>query len=109
MEATTKIKTNLGVISLEEIFKVNEYDIDEFKEKNNIWLNPTQKIYVKDKNNDDKLITKLYVNGVINDLIMIEFENGDVVKVTPNHKFLTKDNGWVRADELTENHEIINY
>lgn len=36
----------------------------------------------------------------------MEFDNGSKIKVTGNHKFLTND-GWVRADELTENHEIV--
>lgn len=36
----------------------------------------------------------------------LEFECGTKIKVTGNHTFLTKS-GWVRADELTENHEII--
>ncbi len=36
----------------------------------------------------------------------LNFDNGQKIKVTGNHKFLTTL-GWVRADELTENHEII--
>ena len=36
----------------------------------------------------------------------MEFDNDSIIEVTGNHKFLTKF-GWVRADELTENHEII--
>jgi hypothetical protein len=36
----------------------------------------------------------------------LEFDSGSKIKVTKNHKFLT-NLGWVRADELTENHEII--
>jgi len=36
----------------------------------------------------------------------LEFDNNEKIKVTGNHKFLTTL-GWVRADELTENHEII--
>lgn len=37
----------------------------------------------------------------------LEFDNGSKIQVTGNHKFLT-NLGWVRADELTENHEIVN-
>jgi hypothetical protein len=37
----------------------------------------------------------------------LEFDNGTIIEVTGNHKFLT-NLGWCRADELTENHEIIN-
>jgi hypothetical protein len=36
----------------------------------------------------------------------MEFDNGSIIKVTGNHKFLT-NLGWVRADDLNENHEII--
>lgn len=36
----------------------------------------------------------------------LEFDNGSKIKVTGNHKFLTTD-GWVRADQLTKNHDII--
>lgn len=36
----------------------------------------------------------------------LEFDNGSVIEVTGNHKFLT-DLGWIRADELTEKHEIL--
>jgi superfamily II DNA or RNA helicase len=36
----------------------------------------------------------------------LEFDSGEKIKVTGNHKFLTTD-GWMRADELNENHEII--
>lgn len=37
----------------------------------------------------------------------LEFDNGKKIQVTGNHKFLTL-NGWIRADELTEEHEIVN-
>ena len=38
----------------------------------------------------------------------LEFDNGAKIKVTGNHKFLTTT-GWCRADELTENHEILSH
>jgi hypothetical protein len=37
----------------------------------------------------------------------LEFDNGMQVEVTGNHKFFT-NLGWCRADELTDQHEIIN-
>lgn len=40
-------------------------------------------------------------------MLELEFDNGIKTKVTANHKFLTSK-GWVRADELTEDLEIIN-
>jgi hypothetical protein len=38
----------------------------------------------------------------------LEFDNGSTIKVTGNHKFLT-NKGWCRADELTEDHDILNH
>lgn len=35
------------------------------------------------------------------------FDNDTIVKVTGNHKFLTNNRGWVRADELTKFDDII--
>jgi len=37
----------------------------------------------------------------------LEFDNGSIIKVTANHKFLTQK-GWIRADKLDETHDIIN-
>lgn len=36
----------------------------------------------------------------------LNFDNGSCIKVTGNHKFLTKNRGWVRADELTVDDDI---
>jgi hypothetical protein len=38
----------------------------------------------------------------------LNFDNGKIIKVTGNHKFLT-DRGWIRADQLTEQHNIKMY
>lgn len=37
----------------------------------------------------------------------LEFENGIKIKVTGNHKFLTKNRGYVRADELIDEDDVI--
>lgn len=37
----------------------------------------------------------------------LAMDNGTVIKVTGNHKFLTSNRGWVRADELDKNDNII--
>lgn len=39
----------------------------------------------------------------------LEFDNGRIVKVTGNHEFMTSNRGWVRADELTDDDDIIEY
>ncbi|WKV23527.1 ATP-dependent DNA helicase [Salmonella phage SEA1] len=38
----------------------------------------------------------------------LEMDDGTIIKVTGNHKFLT-NRGWVRADELTENDDIVEW
>jgi hypothetical protein len=53
-----------------------------------------------------KLHTNL-TNSFSEKMYELEFDDGSVIKVTGNHKFLT-NLGWCRADELTINHEIVN-
>lgn len=39
----------------------------------------------------------------------MEMDTGDIIKVTGNHKFLTRNRGWVRADELVVDDEIVDF
>lgn len=41
--------------------------------------------------------------------IELEFEDGHKVQCTKDHKFLTKNRGWVEAQDLTEEDDIENY
>jgi RecA/RadA recombinase len=52
-----------------------------------------------------KPVTELFQYDVV-DTYEIAFEDGTTVTATPNHKFLTIDDRWVRADELCETDEI---
>jgi hypothetical protein len=64
----------------------------------------------KDKVFKEDVVVKRHKNLTKSDsekMYELEFDNGVQIKVTGNHKFLTNV-GWVRADELTEEHEIIN-
>lgn len=55
------------------------------------------------------VVEKLHKNISPNEkMYELTFDNKNTVKVTGNHKFLTTE-GWVRADKLTEQHEIISY
>jgi hypothetical protein len=51
-------------------------------------------------------VYKNMVNSQTEKMYELEFDNGKIIKVTGNHKFLT-NNGWKRADELTENDTIL--
>ena len=55
------------------------------------------------------VVQKVHKNvSILEKMYELEFDNGNKIKVTGNHKFLTQE-GWIRADELTETHEIISY
>lgn len=47
-------------------------------------------------------------NSSTEKMYRMEFDNNTVIEVTGNHKFLTQK-GWIRADELTEEHEILSH
>jgi len=104
----TLIKTSVGSITIDKLFELNGYNLDDFKDKSTLFLPTTENIYVKDKDNEWQLISNLYVNGN-QELINIEFEDGYIFRCTENHKLLTSNRGWVRADELTEEDDIISY
>lgn len=55
-----------------------------------------------------KLHTNL-TNSLSEKMYELEMDNGVLIKVTGNHKFMTKNRGWVRADELTEEDDIIEF
>jgi hypothetical protein len=57
----------------------------------------------------EDVVEKVHLNISVHEkMFELEFDNGIKIKVTGNHKFLTT-NGWIRADQLTENDEIISY
>lgn len=41
------------------------------------------------------------------EIIEIEFDNGKIIRCTKDHKFLTKNRGWVEAQFLTEEDDIV--
>ena len=56
------------------------------------------------------VVEKLHVNlpkSNDEDMLELEFDNGHAIRVTANHEFLTHGNGWVRADQLTEDMDIV--
>lgn len=108
MVKTQKIKTDKGILSLDEIFKLNGIDLSTKQECYREWFDPTQLIKVYDENNEEQTITKLFVNGV-EETIKITLEDGNVVECTPNHKFKLKTGEWKMAMELCAEDEIDNF
>ena len=41
------------------------------------------------------------------DVIKLELENGEEIKLTPDHKVYTENRGWVKAADLTEEDILI--
>lgn len=103
---STKIKTNKGLLTLTEIFELNGYSIDEMQD--NLFVECFEEILVKDMFNEWQEIEMLYVNRDI-DLIQIEFEDGLIVKCTPDHKFLSKTRGWIKCKDLNISDEIVSF
>ena len=98
--------------------------VDECFDGNARVLTPSGYMPIKDLKENDQVINysektkefkvdkivkqhKNLTTSVTENMYKLEFDNGSVIEVTGNHKFLT-NKGWVRADELTADHEIIN-
>lgn len=97
--------------------------VDECFDGNSKVLTPNGYVPIKDINEGDIVINYSTIteefkedvvvekhvnltNSMIEKMYELEFNNGVKIQVTGNHKFLTT-HGWIRADQLTENHEII--
>lgn len=98
LEKSTLIRTDIGDLSLEDIFRLNGYTYDDIKDYKGVFLETRMEIFIYNENNELEKINKLFVNGT-SDVYEIEFEDGLKVKCTKDHKFLTID-GWKTAEEL---------
>jgi len=101
LDPETIIKTNKGELSLSDIFDMNGVDYNTEIG----FFNNEEDISVYDKNNELRLIKKLFCNGK-QEVYEIKFEDGSIVNATKNHKFLTLD-GWKTVLELEESVDII--
>jgi hypothetical protein len=119
-----KFKDGSAVLSLAEFLEnVSAIIVDECFDGNTLITTPQGKIPIKNLKAGDKVInlcekTKQYKEDTIvkvhknlthnksEKMLELEFDNGIKTQVTANHKFLT-NKGWVRADELTNDLEII--
>jgi ribonucleoside-diphosphate reductase alpha chain len=71
-----------------------------------------EKIYTRSWNSTSKTFVWAEVSnaaqtGEVDELIVIETPDGNVIECTPEHKILTKNRGWVEAQNLEENDELI--
>lgn len=108
LELHTKIKTNMGNLSLLDIFKLNNIDENELNNiQSSTFIKPIKEIYVFDENNNQQQITNLYVNGWA-EVYELEDEQGNTFKLTGNHKVKTED-GWKEVKDLSLEDNILSY
>lgn len=98
--------------------------VDECFDGNMRVLTPSGYVPIKDVKKGDKVINfdettcefkedevvEVYCNmpnSWSEKMYELAFDNGSVIKVTGNHKFLTKNRGWVRADQLTADDDVV--
>jgi hypothetical protein len=76
--------------------------------------NPDSDLIVKcfDEENQEETIGIGHsprIGQITDELIEIEMENGEIFKCTKNHPFFVKDKGWVKAENLSESDDILNF
>ena len=89
--AGTKILTPNGLVNIEDIFIGNEV----------ITCDPYSKI------SKTELVDQIYINEYKGDLIEIEMDDGKILKLTPNHEVFVQGKGWILAEYLEEDDELI--
>lgn len=109
--SSTKIQTLDGVKSYQEIMDNMNIDWKNIEETNEQgWIVFNEPLYVKTRFGIKKS-EKIFYNGHV-ETIDIEMEDGSIFTCSENHKFLVSKDGkeeWVRADELSENDDIIKH
>lgn len=104
----TEIKTNLGVMTLGDIFNYcTGEDINHDNLLPETFAVPKNVLKVYDENNEEQEITALYVNGFA-ETYDIEFEDGLVYSFTGNHRLKTLD-GWKYVRDITVDDEIVSF
>lgn len=62
---------------------------------------------IKDAEGKEQKVLEVFRYQVDEDILELEFDDGRKVKCTKDHKFLTKNRGWVEAQHLTEADELV--
>lgn len=52
-------------------------------------------------------LTQIGQTGIVSDLISVETESGKTIVCTPDHQIFTKNRGWVEAQHLQEDDELV--
>lgn len=90
-----KIDGEVKDISIEELSKLDEKKIEIYSYN------------IENDNFEWDLMNKCWLTRKNAELLEIELENGNILKLTPDHKIYTKNRGWVEAQFLTESDDLI--
>jgi len=107
--STGKIKTDKGVLSYQDILKMNGIDYETIETLNEQQVFKLKVPLKVDSRYGYRDIHNIIYNGKV-ETLAIEMEDGEIFECTHNHKFLVNRDGkevWLRADELNENDDII--
>lgn len=117
-------KNGVAVLSLAEMLDgVNAVIVDECFHGDTLITTPTGKVPIKELKSGDRIVNfceatcqyqqdtvvKVHENLAKSShekMLELEFDTGSIIQVTANHLFLTT-HGWVRADQLSEDTEVI--
>ena len=90
----TKVATPYGPKSLEELY------MGDYKNFKILSYNELSKTTEIKEAKEVRLMKK------VSEILEITLENEEIIKCTPEHKFLTKNRGWVEAKNLTEDDDL---
>jgi len=95
----SRVATDKGLIQFKDlIHRVAEGDAFQVYTHDSTGDQPTETISLTTP-------TQVMVTGR-NQILRLEFSDGRVLRLTPNHRLWTANRGWVRADELTESDRV---
>ncbi|HJR88115.1 MAG TPA: LAGLIDADG family homing endonuclease, partial [Acidimicrobiia bacterium] len=96
---TTRIATDKGLIEFRELVsRVSDGESFQVYTHNATGAEPSETISLTTP-------TQVMVTGK-NQILRLEFSDGRVLRLTPNHRLWTVNRGWVRADELHEDDQV---
>lgn len=104
------IKTSNGFMNFHQIAEFGGLDWKDIEFNDKIGWHDLKTSVEVETQFGYKQVDKLYFNGN-KEVATIEFENGKVIKCTPNHRFLVNQSDgstiWKRVYELNENDDVV--
>jgi len=104
---STKIRTNFGDMSLYDVFKKNNVELNNKLGEYREWYDVNTDIKVYDEDDNENSITKLFINGT-EETVKFIMEDDSIIECTPHHKFMMVNGEWKEAINITENDDFLN-